>query len=172
VAPMKWFTLEDAYSQYSSLAQMRERLALHYGITDVELERRILMDADVNMLYRGMIRFMEAELAMKEMPSRNQLNKAAKLLARQMMLRNEAYSGLVNENFKDHIRLSMHPSINNGKKFSFQLIQSEKAIYSPWHGALLVDEMGDLATIHKKDAIEKGYELVMENGRPYYYAAN
>lgn len=166
-APMGWFNLNDFYS--GPLSTAREKLMGDHGITDQELERRILMDADVNYLYRGMMMFMNEELAIKNFPSGNQLKKASKALTRNMMLRNEAYSNLVKSEFASHIRLSMHPSINNGAKYSFQLIPGHHAFRSPWHCALYVNEAGEFITIHKKEAIEQGLHLVDRNGRPYFY---
>lgn len=140
-----------------------------FGITPEVLEQRILLDADTNSLYRGMIKFLTLDLAIQEFPSNNQLQKKAKLLAREMMFRNEAYSHLVQHEFKDHIRLSMHPSVNNGTKYSFMLIPSEKAFTSPWHCAIAIEKDGSIATIHKRDAIAKGYEIVNQDGQPFYF---
>lgn len=165
-APMNFYKLSDFYS--SDLATSREKLLVDFGITDEELERKILMDADVNFLYRGMIRFMNEELAVKEYPTKSQLQKAAKKLVRNMMLRNEAYSNLVKKEFSDHIRLSMHPSINNGAKYSFQLIPGKHAFRSPWHTAVHVKD-GEYITVHKKEAEEQGLKLVYKNERPYFY---
>jgi pyoverdine/dityrosine biosynthesis protein Dit1 len=127
-----------------------------------------LMDADVNSLYRGMIKFMTEDLAMKNFASNTQLQKQAKITAKEMMFRNEAYSSLIRNEFPDNIRLSMHPSVNNGTKFSFQLIPSKNAWTSPWHCALLVNN-GEYETIHRKDAIAAGYELVSKDGRPSHF---
>ena len=146
----------------------RDRLIDNFGISDDELEHRILFDSDVNYLYRGMIRFMTEELAIKNFPSGNQLQKAAKKLTRQMMLRNEAYSGLIKHEFPDHIRLSMHPSTNSGQKYSFQLIPSARAKHSPWHCVLIKDGQG-IGTMHKKEAIEAGYEVQYKDGQPYFF---
>lgn len=166
--PVSLFNLMDFY-QGASLQSARDKVMDQFGITDVELEKRILFDADVNALYRGMIHFMEEEVAFKPFPSRNQLHKFAKALARKMMFRNEAYSHLVSQEFSTAIRLSMHPSTNNGAKYSFQLVPGPKSRFSPWHSALLVSRNGEHETIHKKDAEAAGYELVMREGRPYNY---
>lgn len=169
VAPMTWHNIQDFYPKIGSLASMREKLMGDFGVTDQELERRILMDQDVNFLYRGMIRFMSEELAIKSWPSGNQLQKAAKILTRNMMARNEAYSNLVKDQFSSYIRLSMHPSINNGAKYSFKMIPGEKAFRSPWHCALYIDQEGQYNTIHKKEAEAQGLHLVLKDGRPYSY---
>jgi pyoverdine/dityrosine biosynthesis protein Dit1 len=166
-AQINWFQMNDFYKE-SSLATMRAKITSQFGITPEVLQQRILMDADVNSLYRGMIKFMTEDLAMKNFASNTQLQKQAKITAKEMMFRNEAYSSLIRNEFPDNIRLSMHPSVNNGTKFSFQLIPSKNAWTSPWHCALLVNN-GEYETIHRKDAIAAGYELVSKDGRPSHF---
>lgn len=170
IAPMTWFDMTNFYDKNQSKATIRTKIIEQFGISPEELQRRILFDANVNYLYNGMTIFMKEEQATKEFPSGNQRQKAAKILTKEMMLRNEAYSGLVKKEFNQHIRLSMHPSINDGAKYSFQLIPSKagKAWASPWHCALLL-ENDDYTTIHKKDAVASGYELQFKDGRPYNY---
>ncbi len=164
-----YYTLKDFYKRNLYIPDMRMHLMSDFGITNEKLERRILFDPDVNYLYRGMIRFMQEELSIKQFVSGNQLHKASKILTRNMMLRNEAYSNLVKKEFSSYIRLSMHPSINNGNKYSFQLVRGENVIHSPWHSALLVKANGAYTTIHKKDAIASNYQLIYENNQPYYF---
>ncbi len=168
IAPMVWHDLNTFYTG-NDLSSKRNSLMQQFGISETELEHRILMDMNVNFLYKGMIRFMNEELAIKEFPSRSQQQKAAKLLVRQMMQRNEAYSNLVKDEFKSYIRLSMHPSTNNGDKYSIKLIPGDKAFRSPWHCALYVNDQGEYETVHKKEAEAMGLELVTKNNQPYYY---
>ena len=73
-----------------------------------------------------------------------------------MMFMNEAYSNLVKSEFYDNIRLSMHPSINNGQKYSFQMIPN--AQHSAWH-SVVVKENNFVTTMHKKDAILQRYQF-------------
>lgn len=129
--PVTWYDMLDFYPGHMGLQAIREKVMQDFGIPPEELERRILFDPDVNTLYRGMLFFMEGDLAIREFPSRSQLHKQAKIVAREMMFRNEAYSKLIQTNFTDHIRLSMHQSVNNGAKYSFQLIPSALAKHSP-----------------------------------------
>lgn len=169
-APIDWYNMVDFYDKNLSLSAIRTKIIEQFGISPEELQRRILMDDDVNWLYRGMIRFMNLDIAIRDYASNTQLQKDAKKLAKEMMFRNEAYSKLVQQEFSDHIRLSMHPSVNSGVKYSFQLIRSPKAVISAWHGAVaLVD--GIIETIHKKDALALGYELVSADNNPYFLKA-
>lgn len=168
-APINWYNAFDFYGKNVSINSIRTKITEQFGITELELQRRILMDADVNSLYRGMIRFMNLDLAIKDFSSNTQLQKQAKITAKQMMFRNEAYSALIRQEFSDHIRLSMHHSINNGTKYSFQLIRSTGNIFtSAWHCAIaIVDDI--VHTMHKQDAIAQGFELVNVNGQPYHF---
>lgn len=131
---------------------------------------RILFEPDTTSLYRGMIRFMGEELAMYEYPSNNQREKAAKKLAREMMFRNEAYSNLVTHEFGNMIRLSMHQSTNSGKKFSFKLLPGDQK-HSAWHSAI-VKSGESIMTMHRKDALAQGYELIYVDGKPNHFVTN
>lgn len=167
-APVEWFNLADFYSEKWNFAKLRSKMEDQFGITEDQLQYRIMYDQDVNFLYRGMIKFMSEELADKDFPTNSQRQKEAKRLVRRMMLRNEAYDNMVRHIFKDHIRLSMHPSVNNGKKYSIKLIDSPYAKHSAWHSAIVLDGP-DVITMHKRDAIEKGYEIVDVDGQPFYF---
>lgn len=167
--PINWYSLEDFYPQSPRMASRRNQLDEQFGITEEQLEHLILTDADTRSLYQGMIRFMSEDIRILGFDSRNQLHKAAKRLARRMMLRNEAYSRIVNKEFASYVRLSMHPSINNGKKYSFALIPGRHVKHSPWHSALVVDDNGGYTTMHREDAVAAGYELIYQDNRPYYF---
>lgn len=165
--PMTLMSFREFYNQ--PLPTAREKLTEQFGIGPVELEKRILFNPNVNALYRGMKHFMEEELAAREFPSKRARERAAGKLARSLMFRNEAYSALATHTFPKAIRLSMHPTTNNGEKYSIQLIPSPKAWTSPWHCALVVHSDGVLETIHRADADRLGYTLVYHNNRPYNY---
>lgn len=168
--PVTIYDMNNFYT-VGRMNDKRDKLMTQWGISEAQMEERILFDPDTNMLYKGMMRFMEEELLNRPYDSNNQRHKAAKKLARAMMLRNEAYSGLVAHEFSSMIRLSMHPSVNSGKKYSFQLIHGkpEKIKHSPWHSAVLVTEDG-YETIHKADALAQGYRVVSRDRQPYYFA--
>lgn len=169
--PITLYDAGDFYPEISDMVAIREKIISGFGITSEVLEKRILTDLNVNQLYRGMIIFMEEENATLDYPSRSQREKAAKKLAREAMFRNEAYSAMVQHNFSDHIRLSMHNSTNDGTKYSIQLINHRVGSYkySPWHSCLVVKTDGTVETIHRKEGVERGYELVNVDGRPFYF---
>lgn len=171
---IQWYNAKDFYPARLSLKEVREKITTQWGVSNEQLSKDILTNPDVNFLYRGIIKFGALELAIKNFNTPTQLQKAAKIFARNTMMRNQAYTNMLNYEFKDHIRLSMHPSVNNGCKYSFKLIPSPstKAWTSPWHCAILVDKEGDFVTVHRKDAIAAGYKLVNMGGRPFYFIEN
>lgn len=167
VAPVVMYDGMDFFKG-NSLYEMREHVITNFGPTKEELQKRILTDLNVNELYRGMIIFMQEENATKAFPSNSQREKAAKVLAREAMVRNEAYSTLIQHEFADHIRLSMHNSTNDGTKYSIKLLAGNSK-YSPWHSALVVKNDTTFETMHRIDAQNAGYELVLVNNQPYYF---
>lgn len=75
-------------------------------------------------LYRGFSRFMLEDLARNAYTgalSRSQQRKLAARVAFDMLLRNEAYSSLVELVFPHHVRLSIHAHDNAGPKFGIRL---------------------------------------------------
>jgi pyoverdine/dityrosine biosynthesis protein Dit1 len=148
----------------------REKIVQQFGFTWEKLEQEMLFNADVNMLYKGMIRFMEEELANRNFESNSQRHKTAKKLAREMMLRNEAYNQLVRHEMADHIRLTMHQSVNNGYKYSFKLIPGQNTQHSPWHSAVVI-RGNEAMTMHRVEAEKAGYSLVYKDKQPYNFTA-
>ncbi|KAI1803606.1 Pyoverdine/dityrosine biosynthesis protein-domain-containing protein [Daldinia bambusicola] len=109
--------------------------------TEAELCRRLLMagcqsqksalrariesqEAGVLALYRGFSRFMLEDLELHpftQTMSRSKQKKLSSKVAFEMIMRNQAYSNLVELLFPNHIRLSIHAHNNAGPKFGVQL---------------------------------------------------
>lgn len=171
-SPIEWMNLMDFYNTSSNFQTAREKLFKQFGITEEQMMSRILTDPDVNYIYKGMLIFMEEETAMNSFSSHKAHKRYAKQIVRQAMLRNEAYSALIRHEFPDAVRISMHKSVNNGAKYSIQLIRSPLAYHSAWHCAVALHSDGTIETVHRIDADAKGYELVYKEGRPQYYMAS
>ncbi|KAI1655358.1 Pyoverdine/dityrosine biosynthesis protein-domain-containing protein [Daldinia decipiens] len=81
-------------------------------------------EAGVLALYRGFSRFMLEDLELHPFTrtmSRSKQKKLSSKVAFEMMMRNQAYSNLVELLFPNHIRLSIHAHNNAGPKFGVQL---------------------------------------------------
>ncbi|KAJ4286183.1 cytochrome P450-dit2 [Collariella sp. IMI 366227] len=113
---------------------------------EAELCRRILMagcgpqktavrakidskDPAITALYRGFSRFMLEDLEHHPHTqglSRSQQKKLSAKVAFEMILRNQAYSNLVEMLFPNHVRLSIHAHNNAGPKFGIQLFDASQ----------------------------------------------
>ncbi|KAK4236358.1 Pyoverdine/dityrosine biosynthesis protein-domain-containing protein [Achaetomium macrosporum] len=81
-------------------------------------------NAAITALYRGFSRFMLEDLERHPHTrgmSKSQQKKLSAKVAFEMILRNQAYSNLVEMIFPNHIRLSIHAHNNAGPKFGIQL---------------------------------------------------
>ncbi|KAI5865800.1 Pyoverdine/dityrosine biosynthesis protein-domain-containing protein [Durotheca rogersii] len=80
-------------------------------------------------LYRGFSRFMLEDLKFNRSTcskSRSGQKKLSTKIAFEMILRNQAYSNLVEMLFPNHVRLSIHAHNNAGPKFGIQLFDPER----------------------------------------------
>ncbi|KAK4184972.1 spore wall maturation protein DIT1 [Podospora australis] len=167
---------------------------------EAELCRRILMtgcaprresvranidskDQALTALYRGFSRFMLEDLEHHphtQKMSRAKRKKLSSSVAFEMILRNQAYSNLVELLFPNHIRLSIHAHNNAGPKFGIQMFDPTKVravsalspngelttsldllhIPTPWHNCVVELEGSDVILVTKaklaRTALEKG----------------
>lgn len=101
-------------------------------------------DPAIVPLYRGFSRFMLEDLALHPSShsiSRSQRKKIAEKISFEMLLRNQAYSNLVELFFPVHVRLSIHAHDNSGPKFGISLFDRSKT--------RVVDNLHDLSSIAK-----------------------
>ncbi|KAJ2895708.1 pyoverdine dityrosine biosynthesis protein [Zalerion maritima] len=86
-------------------------------------------DPAILALYRGFARFMLEDLDLNKATkhlSKSQRRKISTKVAFEMILRNQAYSNLVELVFPHHVRLSIHAHKNSGPKFGIQLFDPAK----------------------------------------------
>ncbi|KAJ5988138.1 pyoverdine/dityrosine biosynthesis family protein [Penicillium waksmanii] len=101
-------------------------------------------DPAIVALYRGFSRFMLEDLALhprSQSTSRSQRKKVAEKISFEMLLRNQAYSNLVELFFPVHVRLSIHAHVNSGPKFGISLFDRSKT--------RVIDNLNDLSSIAK-----------------------
>jgi len=167
--PLNWHTMYDLVDSKMKKEKILEYMLNEFGYSEEELTDKIMTNQDTTMLYNGMNIFMQQEKIWTEDMSKRQIIKSAKELAKSMIIRSEAYTKLIKANFPDSIRLSCHPSTNEGTKYSWRFVDGVTVSASPWHNVLCVYENG-LRTFKKKILAEQeGLELVMKDDRPYYF---
>ncbi|CAI7614622.1 unnamed protein product [Penicillium pancosmium] len=101
-------------------------------------------DPAIVSLYRGFSRFMLEDLELhprSQSTSRSQRKKVAEKISFEMLLRNQAYSNLVELFFPLHVRLSIHAHVNSGPKFGISLFDRSKT--------RVIDNLSDLSSIAK-----------------------
>ncbi|KAL2272067.1 hypothetical protein VTJ83DRAFT_1438 [Remersonia thermophila] len=218
------FQLASVGRAAEQLADLAQRLDIpnieHHIATkltdEAELCRRILMagcaprksavrakieskDAALTALYRGFSRFMLEDLEhhpCTQSMSKAQRKKLSSKVAFEMILRNQAYSNLVELVFPNHVRLSIHAHNNTGPKFGIQLFDPVRVravmglsvdgelmtsldllhIPTPWHNSVVQLGGSDVILVTKakivRAALEagnmKGGLVVSPSGHPYF----
>ena len=136
-------------------------------------------DSAIVSLYRGFSRFMLEDLALhprSQAISRSQRKKIAEKISFEMLLRNQAYSNLVELFFPMHVRLSIHAHVNSGPKFGISLFDRSKTrvienlddlsiiakpshdllhIPTPWHNCVFQVSGSDFTYIAKSKVIHE-----------------
>ncbi|KAI1124423.1 Pyoverdine/dityrosine biosynthesis protein-domain-containing protein [Nemania abortiva] len=141
------------------------------GIDRSHLRKLILaQDTTVLKLYRGLSRFMLQDLTGPSFvaQSTSRKKKTASSVAVEMMVRNQAYSNLLELLFPNYIRLSIHAHNNRGPKFGVRLFPRNKVraiddidgrhepvpmydfqIPTPWHNSIVKVEGDDIMYLTK-----------------------
>jgi L-tyrosine isonitrile synthase len=167
--PIKWHTVQSIYNGNTKDSSIVPRLVKEFGQTPEEIYARILSEPDTNMLYKGMLIFWEQDLTFPEGTSKSQRKNQVKALAREIVRLSEAYTSLIRATFKDSIRLSCHPSVNDGTKYSWRFIPGDDTWASPWHNVLCITPDNAYQLRKRFEAESEGMELVYRNERPYFF---
>ncbi len=73
------------------------------------------------------------------------------------MLRNVAFSNLVEKIFPKAIRLSIHAHSNVGPKFAVSLMEGQSTCATPWHNAVVEFKDGSTRLMHKCKALVSSF---------------
>ena len=162
------FRLEDHFKE-GDFDAIRRRLVDEHGRTVEELKELIKSDPETKNMFNGIHRFMYTDLkARRAELSNSKLREESKDLAYHVIIRSNAWSGLVESLFPSALRLSIHPQHPHSRKIGIKLMECDDIWRTPWHGAVLDD--GQKYRLMSRGDIEKlPVDLVYENGRPLYY---
>eukprot|EP01062_Namystynia_karyoxenos_P023083 TRINITY_DN18881_c0_g2_i1.p2 TRINITY_DN18881_c0_g2~~TRINITY_DN18881_c0_g2_i1.p2 ORF type:complete len:567 (+),score=185.69 TRINITY_DN18881_c0_g2_i1:81-1781(+) len=180
----------------------RQRLLERYGVTHEAVDRRIRSDTNFAAIYCGFQVFVREDLfscmdgvvgsdqdGVRHWPldgpreptlSATKIKRMCKQVAREMMLRNEAYTGYIAERYPDAVRLSIHAHDNRGPKFSVNMLGDAAAeearsflhIPTPWHNVTVELDDGVFRVMRrcKVGLLSGSPELVRyPDGRPSHY---
>lgn len=133
------YSLEDFFAG-ASYDEMRRLLTEKFA-EDLELLReRTKAESDALALFNGIHRFMfEDQLALFPDRSKNQSREKAKGLAYEVIRRSNAWSRVVEKEFPNSIRLSIHPQSIRSTKIGIRLLHSNDLWRTPWHSVTVFD---------------------------------
>lgn len=165
---LKTYDLDHVYPT-DNFDSMRFFLMQNYADSIENLERKIKYDSTAKDLYCAMTRFIfEDSLTPENKDSRAQLQKKSKHRAKLTIIRSNAWSNLLEQEFPAALRLSIHPHPPGDKKFGIRLVANENWL-TPWHSVALETKDG-FKLIKKSHAIKIGAKLILgRNGQPSHY---
>jgi hypothetical protein len=154
---------------FEGMPQAAKRIALEglFGATPDRVTARIKADPDFAYTFCGFRKFLEQDLGIhgtggaksKHGEGKRMILKTA---ARGLISRNYAYGRMMRVNFREHIRLTIHPSANGRpgimQKFSINLIGASDW-GTPWHNCALLQKDGTWTLIRKCDAEKRNLTL-------------
>ncbi|KAF9776901.1 hypothetical protein IL306_004846 [Fusarium sp. DS 682] len=128
---------------------------------------------DQCMTYRGYIKFLQTDLEtvypVDGNRSKSKYKKGIEYIAKQMMIRGDAFANAVRQKYPDHVRLSIHPS-TGAVKLSISLLPTDSIYTTPWHCSVAYKLDGTIRTgMRSEFDSDETLELVYNDGRPSYY---
>ena len=170
------FNLDELYSGID-FNQMRQKLTEEYGESLEDIQSKVRLgkeesaDSDsreLHRLYCGITRFL-AEDAMHpgQQKTKSAIQRECRARAYEVIRKSGAWSRLIEDQFPNAVRLSIHPQGCGSSKLGLQLM-GQDGWMTPWHGvAVLLN--GQFLLMKRNQAEELGAELVFKNGRPSHY---
>ncbi|KAL4755963.1 transferase family protein [Aspergillus foveolatus] len=144
-----------------------------YGRDDLDIDHEIRTNPDTKLTYLGYKRFLESDL--KHIFPRgadrsgHSYKRDCKYIARQMLIRGHAFAGAIKHAFPNHLRLSIHESMN-AVKVSISLLNTRTGFTTPWHCTVAQLVNGEwISAPHGEFADDDAFELMYEDGRPSYF---
>ena len=161
------FRMDDLYMDLNP-QELRGLLISQYAENLEEVKEKIKIDVNYNKLFCGIHKFLfEDEVVIKNI-SKNQASKVTKEKAYELIQRSEAWSKLLDNHFKDALRLSIHPHALSHEKFGICLVPSSSKWATPWHN-VVVKVKDRFELMHKKEAMKLNAVIKMEFEKYAYF---
>ncbi|KAK5996448.1 Isocyanide synthase xanB [Cladobotryum mycophilum] len=162
----------DEMAYVANASNFRRALLNNFSRPDWQW-KEVSESEDVCLTYRGYIKFLQTDLQtvypIGEGRSKTKYKRGIEYIAREMMCRGDAFASAVRQKYKDHVRLSIHPS-TGAAKLSIGLLPTSTIYTTPWH-CTIAYKLDGTVTTGMRSEFEKddSFELVYENGRPSYF---
>lgn len=163
----------DEVSYVANATNFRVGLMNNFGSKDWNVSDKIAEDEDICLTYRGYLKFLLTDLAEKypvsDNFSKSKFKKGTESIAKQMLVRGQAFARAVREKFGGHVRLSIHPSTGQNK-VSVSTLPTDSSYTTPWHCTLGIRLDGTVTSnLSQTFRDDPKWELVYEDGRPSYF---
>ena len=161
-------------SEVLGFSKVRERM-LTLVPDDFDVSQQILEDSNFAKVYCGFYRFLLEDLKyqpiMTSCSCKRQRMFTAKKIARQMLVRTESLTRLINLACGEAVRLSIHGHNNQGPKYAINLLPFGKSDYlrTPWHNVIALRIDGSIQVCRHADIDPDKFSLVKQNGKPWCY---
>lgn len=168
-----FFDLKDAFQKLDCLDTMREELMIQYGESLVSLKDRSRTEKEIASMYLGITRFLyEDFLGLDEFKdiSKAQVQKLAKNISYRVIQRSNAWGRLLENQFPDCLRLSIHPQYRVSNKIGIHMVATDDCWRTPWH-SVAVRKNGYVYLEKRSEIDENMNRLIFQNGRPFCYNA-
>ena len=170
---MDFFDLDDVFPGHKDYSILREELMIQYGESLFSLKNRCKHEFAAGAMYRGICKFMYEDysglIEFKQL-SNTALQNVARSNAYRVIQRSNAWSRLLEKQFPQSIRLSIHPQPRLSKKIGIYLTESRDVWRTPWHSVALKQDNG-FVLVPRHEAESRNAVLIFKQGIPSYYEA-
>lgn len=136
------------------------------------IRSNVINDEKTGNLFNGLHRFLKED--QREFFSdmgQNAFNRLMKERAFELLRRSDGWSKLLEEHFRDGIRLSIHPHPITHSKLGIRLVNANSKWATPWHN-VLVKFPDRMELMPYKEAIDLGAQINFERGRYAFFEAS
>ncbi|OTA58838.1 putative pyoverdine/dityrosine biosynthesis protein [Hypoxylon sp. EC38] len=163
----------DEIRYVANATNFRHALLQEFSRPGYDVSLRISEDEDTCLTYRGYIKFLETDLQnvypIGDGRSKSKYKRGIEYIAKQMLMRGDAFARAVRERFPDRLRLSIHASTGENK-LSINLLPTDTMFTTPWHCSIAFRLDGTTITSHRSEFdADDAFELVYEDNRPSYF---
>ncbi|KAI1455482.1 Pyoverdine/dityrosine biosynthesis protein-domain-containing protein [Annulohypoxylon moriforme] len=163
----------DEIRYVANATNFRHALLKQFSKPDFNVSLRISEDEDTCLTYRGYIKFLETDLQnvypIGDGRSKSKYKRGVEYIAKQMLMRGDAFARAVREMFPDRLRLSIHASTGENK-LSVNLLPTATPFTTPWHCSIAFRLDGTTTTGHRSEfEADDSLELIYEDDRPSYF---
>ncbi|KAK4194653.1 Pyoverdine/dityrosine biosynthesis protein-domain-containing protein [Triangularia verruculosa] len=175
----------DEITYVSNATEFRRALLNTFGRPDFDASVEICCNEDTCMTYRGYIKFLETDLKhvypLSSDRSKSKFKKGTEYIAKNMLMRGDAFARAVRERFPNHLRLSIHQKgsvaantknkAQTNTKLPISLLPNTSPGTTPWHCCLGLKADGTILSLPRNQfEADPDFELILDaNGNGSYF---